>query len=393
MTDTAKYTTELNALRARIDQLEAQAASDSAERTEQSTTRRGMLRMAGAAAVGSLAAVVTSEPAAAANTDALRLGMVGVDNAATLPTGISVLTAGGADLAYGLACYESILGPLPAGVGRPAVFGYANDLAFSTGVAGFNEAPTGAGIIGLDSDVTGNGAGVRAESTTGGAGVFATSSSTGVFGQSSGTGEGVRGQSNLGVGVFAYGGGGALQLFGDTVTAPPNRVTAFAKNTMETDFAGNVWFCYEAGTPGKWRKLAGPASAGTFHAITPTRVYDSRAAAPSPGLLATGANRLVSVADGRDNNGTVTTANLVPAGATAVAGNITVTGTTGGFGYLAINPGGNTVEGASTINWFGAGQTIANGVTLTLNTTRQLTVICNGGGSTHFLIDIAGYYL
>jgi len=33
------------------------------------------------------------------------------------------------------------------------------------------------------------------------------------------------------------------------------------------------------------------------------------------------------------------------------------------------------------------------GVTLTLDTTRQLTVVCNGGGSTHFIIDIAGYYL
>ena len=63
------------------------------------------------------------------------------------------------------------------------------------------------------------------------------------------------------------------------------------------------------------------------------------------------------------------------------------------FGHLAIDPGGNTVEGASTINWSAAGLTIANGVTLTLNATRQLTVICNGGGSTHFIIDIAGYYL
>ena len=114
---------------------------------------------------------------------------------------------------------------------------------------------------------------------------------------------------------------------------------------------------------------------------------------PTPGLLSTGQNRLVSVADGRDNNGTVTTPNLVPAGATAVTANVTVTGTTGTFGYLAINPGGNTVEGASTINWFGAGQTLANGVGLTLNATRQITVICNGGGGTHFIIDISGYYL
>lgn len=71
---------------------------------------------------------------------------------------------------------------------------------------------------------------------------------------------------------------------------------------------------------------------------------------------------------------------------------MTVTGTTGGFGYLAINPGGNTVEGASTINWFGAGQSLANGVALSLNGSRQVTVICNGGGNTHFIIDVAGYF-
>ena len=40
---------ELHALRARIDQLEAQVASEQAARDEQRTTRRGMLRLAGAA--------------------------------------------------------------------------------------------------------------------------------------------------------------------------------------------------------------------------------------------------------------------------------------------------------------------------------------------------------
>jgi len=30
---------------------------------------------------------------------------------------------------------------------------------------------------------------------------------------------------------------------------------------------------------------------------------------------------------------------------------------------------------------------------LTLDASRQLTVICNGSGGTHFIIDIAGYFL
>ena len=157
--------------------------------------------------------------------------------------------------------------------------------------------------------------------------------------------------------------------------------------------AGQLWYCYVAGagSASKWVRLSSP-----FVPVTPTRVYDSRVGAPLPtGILLAGTNRTISVADGRDGAGGVSVANLVPAGATAVTANVTVTGTTSGFGYLVINPGGITTAGASTINWFGAGQTLANGVTLTLNASRQLTVLCDGasGASTHFIIDVSGYYL
>ena len=52
-----------------------------------------------------------------------------------------------------------------------------------------------------------------------------------------------------------------------------------------------------------------------------------------------------------------------------------------------------TSVGASTINWSAPGQVLANGVTLTLNTDRQLTIVAGGGGSTEFIVDISGYYL
>ena len=175
-----------------------------------------------------------------------------------------------------------------------------------------------------------------------------------------------------------------------TVPMPPTTGTWATGSLVNS--AGQLWYCYVAGvgSASKWVRLSSP-----FVPVTPTRVCDSRAAAPSPGILVAGSNRTISVADGRNGSGGVSVANLVPAGATAVTANVTVTGTTGGFGYLAINPGGNLIEGASSINWFGAGQTLANGVTLTLNASRQLTVICNGaaGASTHFLIDVSGYYL
>ena len=78
--------------------------------------------------------------------------------------------------------------------------------------------------------------------------------------------------------------------------------------------------------------------------------------------------------------------------ATAIACNLGITGTTGG-GYLAVNPGGNTTVTASTINWSADGQTLANGIIATINpTTREVTVICGPGGSTHFFLDVTGYW-
>ncbi|MBI4882420.1 MAG: hypothetical protein HY826_00020, partial [Actinobacteria bacterium] len=314
--------TDLKLLK-RIEELEAQVASQAEAQAEQRTSRRGMLRLAGAAAVGGLAAAVTADPVAATDGSAVLAAVSG--NTATSPTGIAVTAALGAP--YGLGCYEAGLGALSTDLGRPAVFGHAIGTAFTKGVAGHSTvAGGGAGVYGLDDSIDGFGSGVRGKSVLG-YGVLGETGVSGVaVGGAAGAAFGALGYLN--VGVYGSGVGGALLLSNDLATSPPSRGTTFAKNTLETDGAGNVWFCYEAGTPGKWRKLAGPATAGAFHAVTPTRVYDSRAPLPTPGILNTGQNRLVSVADGRDNNGTVTTPNLVPAGATAVAANITVTGTT-----------------------------------------------------------------
>jgi len=377
---------ELKALRtiidqsvARLEQLESEVAREHAELDEQRSTRRGMLRLAGAAAVGGLAAAVAAtDPVAALDGGFLILG--NSIQTAQSHTGITVNAA--AEL-YGLGCFQSGNGTPNASLGRPALFGHANGTAFNVAVGGHSTGLGDVAVVGIEEGPGDTGIAVLGNSVGG----------TGVSGF--GTLVGVAGSASSGLGMTAQGGRGAIRLDPEVGAEPPTRVGSYQVGVLDTDGSGNVWYCYQSGTPGKWRKLAGAGTAGAFHPITPTRVYDSRAAAPSPGLLASGNNRLVSVADGRDNNGTVTAANIVAAGATAVAANITITGTTGGFGYLAINPGGNTVEGASTINWSAAGLTTANGVTLTLNATRQLTVICGGAAdaNTQFIVDIAGYYL
>ena len=90
--------------------------------------------------------------------------------------------------------------------------------------------------------------------------------------------------------------------------------------------------------------------------------------------------------------GTLVNSDFVPAGATAVFANVTIVDTVGA-GYLAINPGGTTTVAASTINWSASGQILANGISLTLNSTRQITVVNGSGGATQFIIDITGYWM
>jgi hypothetical protein len=216
----------------------------------------------------------------------------------------------------------------------------------------------------------------------------------GMFGYTAMGGAGVVGYGTGAgsVGVLARGLSANLELFA-AGAAGPARTDAHRLGQVVCDATGDVWVCVAAGTPGTFRKVSGATTAGAFHALSPGRVYDSRAAAPQQGTIGGAANRTISVADKRDpGTGAVTTANFVPAGATAVTANVTVVSQTGA-GFLTINPGGSTAVESSTINWSAPGQILANGVTLTLNANRELTVVAGGGGSTDFLIDISGYYL
>ena len=216
---------------------------------------------------------------------------------------------------------------------------------------------------------------------------FTTQSGSAVVGVGSGPGS---------IGVRALGVKAHLSLTPNGAAAP-SRSDAHGIGEIVEDVQGDLWLCVGAGTPGTWRKLAGPASAGAFHAIAPLRVYDSRLPLqPANGKLASLQNRVISIADARDQTtGEVSIANVVPAGATAIVCNLTVTDTTGPFGgFLSLVPGDATLPSGSSINWFGINQNIANGITVKVDATRQVKVFAGGGGSptTHFIIDVNGYF-
>jgi hypothetical protein len=173
----------------------------------------------------------------------------------------------------------------------------------------------------------------------------------------------------------------------------PSKPGAHGIGELDMDGQGNLWQCVTGGTPGVWRKIGGPATGGAFHPLPPGRVYDSRLPLPTPGTIASGTSRTISVADRREvAGGTVDLANFVPAGATAVAANLTVVAVSGG-GFLAANPGGITVVSASNVNWTAAGQIIANSAIATLNPSRQLELVVGGAGVIHVVVDISGYWL
>ena len=159
-----------------------------------------------------------------------------------------------------------------------------------------------------------------------------------------------------------------------------------------------------------------PASAGTgypndgyFFSMTPQRVYDSRWTNASSGIpaaklgrLSKNESRVISLKDGRDSSGRVTTADLLPfttgpfgvsTFVQSIAYNLTVTNAVGGANYLSLAPGDATsAPAASSINFI-IGNDVANGGIVSISADRELKVFCgNDLGACHFIIDITGFY-
>ena len=122
----------------------------------------------------------------------------------------------------------------------------------------------------------------------------------------------------------------------------------------------------------------------TYNVLTPLRVLDTRFDVGLDNAFPSNQNRQFQVGG----------VGAIPAGATAVTGNLTVVGQTGaGFVTLATTaPPANPTT--STIN-FPVGDTRANGVTVALSGTGTLWAVYEAapGRSTHLILDITGYYL
>jgi hypothetical protein len=118
-----------------------------------------------------------------------------------------------------------------------------------------------------------------------------------------------------------------------------------------------------------------------YTALSPNRIVDTRSGLGAPNApLGTGGSITVTVA------GSPTT---VPAGATGVVLNVTVTNTTASS-FLKVTPAGTSPATVSNLNWV-AGETRANLVNVPVGTSGQVT-ISNGVGSVDVVVDEEGYF-
>ncbi|HEY4332706.1 MAG TPA: sortase [Ilumatobacteraceae bacterium] len=129
---------------------------------------------------------------------------------------------------------------------------------------------------------------------------------------------------------------------------------------------------------GAYVPVSEAVSAGRFVALpSAARVLDTRVTGGTVGI---GGTARVSVAS------------VVPATASAVVVNLTVTNSNGG-GYWTGYPAGGTPPNSSSVNTDGPGQTRANQAILPIGTvgaTRGIDVFASSGGD--LIVDVAGYF-
>lgn len=328
----------------------------------QSSRRNLIGRGAIAAAAGLAAGAIASDRASAADGDNMKLGSSNTASSTTELSGGSSLSALDGD-----STVASILG-LSSQVDGVGVSGQATG-ENGTGVFGYAEERLGAGVLGhFDGNFNEEriGSGVVASSTFG---------------------WGIIAEGNIA--DLVAGGSGRIDM---SASETPITPTGFGfPGTLARDESGTLWWCH---ADSKWRVLSGIASSGAFHAISPIRAFDSRKNQPSPGKVRTGQSRKVLVADSRSQEtGAILKRDVVPVGSTAVSFNITATSTEN-RGFLSVLPGDAATFETSTINWPSPNFVVANGSTVTLDSSRSIRVFCGGAASAaDFIIDITGYYL
>ena len=279
--------------------------------------RRTFLKLAGlTTAGGAAAALLRTTPAAAADPDPVRQGSAN-DAANTASTTTTVTNSGAPGLVV-----AGLRGVGPSN---------------SNGVIGTSNGSAGAGLLGTTD-----------------------------------TGYGVIGSSTGGYALYAAGNGRIgldSHVAGNDAPSSGN----YQLGDILRDSTGNVWCCVVAGSPGTFRKVAGPSSAGSFHFLAvPFRAYDSRpSGAPATGVKAP----LVAIAAR-----SLGLSSIVPPGTIGVALNVAIVSIVSP-GYIAVYATGIAYPGTSSVNWTTTGQILSNFVFSAVSASASLELYCGQGGA------------
>ena len=176
--------------------------------------------------------------------------------------------------------------------------------------------------------------------------------------------------------VTASPGGASCSWSGGPLTCTVSGLTAGTTYTFVVTATNTVG----SGSASVPSNPAVPWDGAGYHALSPARVLDSRGPTGGWGTrLAAGTSRDLQV----------TVPGSVPASASAVVMNVTVTGASHGS-FVSVWPSGTAQPTASSLN-FAAGQTIPNLVTVKVGTGGKVS-FANALGTVDVIADIVGYY-
>lgn len=376
--EVARLTALVQELKGRLERLEG-ATPEADAGNGSAHSRRDLLKLAGAAAVGATGAIVLGGVPAAAATGTPML------NGATNDTGLTTNVVPTASTSP-----SPVLQALGQGVTPPVVPTTApnQSIPLIGAIGPGGSLPPIAGVIDYPGFAPIQGVGGVTVITVNG---IPQTVSEGVNGWGKGsTGIGVTGESDVGYGVVGGSGGIDLAALGNgrllqltlpdgLLSSPSSGPPNYRPNDFEQVRDGNgvIWVSQPAplGSPAAafWRRL------NTMVPMTPVRVVDTR-----NGLG--GVNGIQPV--GTTQTWTIAGGSGVPANAVGLAGNLTAAGYST-QGYLAIFPGGTAWPGNSTVNFAPASYAWANSFVVLFGTGGRVSVYM--GATSHVVLDVIGF--
>lgn len=161
-----------------------------------------------------------------------------------------------------------------------------------------------------------------------------------------------------------------------TAAGGPTGSYGWPTSSQVTDGTAGMSATFEHGSLPVLPSTTTYASSSTYVPVTPVRLLDTR---PNN-----------TVQPGQTITLQVAGTNGVPANASAVSLNVTVTDTHTG-GYVTVWPTGASRPLASNLNFL-AGQTVPNLVTVKVGSNNTVSIYNSSTGTVNFVVDLAGYY-